>query len=225
MGNLFENVGVLPNPLNKHDLYELFIQMWNGDSLAKEKIVLHNLRLVIMVLKKYYYSGFPFEELASVGTIGLMNAVNTFDISKNYEFATYATVCIKNEVLMYLRKNNWNLKVVGFDAVLKSFEDGSNVTYANVLASDEDIVSNYEEENIYQVVLGIINDLPERERMCVMLYYGLGGYERIEQKDIGSILNIGQPTVSRILKKAIAKIRSELVKYEVLEKKNLVKGA
>ena len=225
MGNLFENVGVLPNPLNKHDLYELFIQMRNGDSLAKEKIVLHNLRLVIIVLKKYYYSGFPFEELVSVGTIGLMNAINTFDINKNFEFATYAAVCIKNEVLMYIRKNNWNLKVVGFDAVLKSFVDGSNVTYANVLASDEDIVSNYEEVNIYQVVLGIINDLPERERMCVMLYYGLGGYERIEQKDIGIILNIGQPTVSRILKKAIAKIRSELVKYEVLEKKNLVKGA
>ena len=199
--------------------------MRNGDSLAKEKIVLHNLRLVIMVLKKYYYSGFPFEELASVGTIGLMNAVNTFDISKNYEFATYATVCIKNEVLMYLRKNNWNLKVVGFDDVLKSFNDGSTITYANVLTSVDDIVNRYEEETTYQVVLEIINNLSERERMCIMLYYGLNGYAKMEQKDIANILNITQPSVSKILKRSIDMIKKELVNYEILEKKKFVKGA
>jgi len=227
MRKLFFNYGNLPNTLNKQEIYELFIRMKKGDSLAKEKIVLHNLRLVIVVLKRYYACGINLEELVSVGNIGLMKAINTFDINKNLEFSTYATVCINNEILMYLRKDKWNLNMVSMDNLINN---GSMVTYESAIVSDEDIVLDYEDKNIYQIILEIINNLPEHECMCIMLFYGLGGYEKVGQKDIASMLNITQPQVSKLIKRIIKKIRSELIKLGVLEedsiiKKNLVKSA
>ena len=220
MGKLLFDYGNLPNVLNKQEIYELFIRMKNGDSLAKEKIVLHNLRLVIVVLKRYYTCGVNLEELISVGNIGLMKAINTFDINKNLEFSTYAVVCINNEMLMYLRKDKWNLNMVSMDNLINN---GSMLTYESAIVSDEDIVLDYEDKNIYQIILEIINNLPERECMCIMLFYGLGGYEKVGQKDIASMLNITQPQVSKLIKRAIDKVRNELIRNGILEEKAVIK--
>ena len=225
MGSLFVKYDNLPGVLSKQELYKLFIQMKNGDLYAKEKIVLHNLKLVSVVLKRYYNCGVNLEELISVGNIGLMKAVNTFDISKNLEFSTYAAVCINNEILMYLRKDKWNLNVVSIHSVSKTFKDGNHVTYEDVLESDKDIVLEYEESVIYQIVLKIINNLSWQEHICIMMYYGLCGYEKTEQKEIAKKISVCQSQVSKILKRAITMIRKELINQSILEEKGFVKRA
>lgn len=231
MKNVLFNYGNLPKALNKQEIYELFIRMKKGDSLAKEKIVLHNLRLVIVVLKRYYGCGVNLEELISVGNIGLMKAINTFNINKNLEFSTYAAVCINNEMLMYLRKDSKDKCIISYDKLINN-PDNDELTYEAVLQSDEDIILDYEDKNVYQMILDIIKTLSKRDYLCVVLSFGLDGYEKVPQKDIANMLNVTQPHISRTVKRAIDKVRNELIKNGILEEnaivkreKSLVKGA
>ena len=217
MENLNLNLMTFPNPLTKNEFVNLFYQMKNGDDLAKEKLVLHNLRLVMVVLKKYIGFNISFDELFSVGNLGLIKALNTYDINRNIEFSTYAIKCINNEFLVYLNREKKNLNNISFDDNLKTFKDGNYITYRNILKSDINIILDYEDKIIYDIICEIINLLPERKRICLLMYYGLNGYEKIPQKDIARQLNTCQSRVSTLLDETIDIIRKELVKREILE--------
>lgn len=199
----------LPEPLSK-DEEEFYLVMANdGDTMAKDKLIEHNLRLVVFLAKKYENTKVDLEDLVSIGTIGLIKAINTYSMDKNIKLATYASRCIDNEILMYLRKNKRVKTEVSFDESLSFDVDGNELHLEDILGTDADIVTkNIEESNDKKVMLEEISRLNKRDKEIMMMRYGLLGYEEKTQKEVAEILGISQSYISRIEKKVIKRLRT-----------------
>ena len=202
----------LPEPLSKEEEEKLVKDFHNGDLNAKDKLIEHNLRLVVFLSKKYENTKIDLEDLVSIGTIGLIKGINTFKGDKNIKLATYASRCIDNEILMYIRKNKKRRADVSLDESLSFDKEGNELTLEDVLGTESDIVTRpLEENNMKKIMLEEINKLKKRDREIMIRRYGLDGKEELTQKEVAKVLGISQSYISRIEKKVIKEI-SEIIK-------------
>jgi len=218
--NLFRKVNTLffvgatdalPEPLSKEEELEYLIKAEKGDENAKNKLIEHNLRLVVFLAKKYENTKVDLEDLVSIGTIGLIKGINTYKIDKNIKLATYASRCIDNEILMYLRKNKKRNADVSLEESLSFDAEGNELHLEDILGTEPDIVTKEIEDNdIKKALLNEINRLPKRDKEIMKLRYGLFGEEEITQKELAEKLNISQSYISRIEKKVIKKIKESI---------------
>lgn len=204
---------MLPEPLSK-EMEDFYVDLKdNGDIEAKDKLIEHNLRLVVFLAKKYENTGVDLEDLVSIGTIGLIKGINTFSRSKNIKLATYASRCIDNEILMYLRKNKKIKAEVSIDASLSLDGEGNELHLEDVLGTDADIVTRgIEEETEKSIMINEVLHLKPRDRDIMILRYGLLGQEELTQKEVAQKLGISQSYISRIEKKVIKRLKT-LVNY------------
>lgn len=200
---------MLPEPLSK-ELEEVCIErMQAGDEEAKDKLIEHNLRLVVFLAKKYENTGVDLEDLVSIGTIGLIKGIQTFQSGKNIKLATYASRCIDNEILMYLRKNKKTKTEVSIDASLSLDGEGNELHLEDVLGTDADIVTReIEEASDKKVMLQEVMKLKPRDRDIIVLRYGLLGNDELTQKEVAEKLGISQSYISRIEKKVIKRLQT-----------------
>ena len=208
---------VLPPPLEQDEETEAIRMLGEPDSeRAKNLLIEHNLRLVVYIAKKFDNTGVGVEDLISIGTIGLIKAINTFNPEKNIKLATYASRCIENEILMYLRRNNKTKLEVSIDEPLNVDWDGNELLLSDILGTEEDtIYRNLENEVEQKLLIKAIGRLSGRERKIVQMRFGLGmpdGEEKT-QKEVADILGISQSYISRLEKKIMQRLKREIVKY------------
>ena len=203
----------LPAPLSREEEQKAFAMLETDREKAKETLIVHNLRLVVYIAKKFESTGIGLEDLISIGTIGLIKAVGTFCPQKNIKLATYASRCIENEILMYLRKFQ-NLKnEVSIDEPLNTDWDGNELLLSDILGTDSDSINRPIEQNIEKnILLETVSRLYDREKLIMQLRFGLGGYKEHTQKEVADIIGISQSYISRLEKKIIKKLRQELEK-------------
>lgn len=201
-----------PKPLTVREEIDAFTAYKEGDMKARDTLIRHNLRLVAHIVKKYYSSASDHEDLLSIGTIGLIKAVGSFDNTKGARFATYAARCIENEVLMHFRAGKKDKNVISFQEPIDNDKDGNSLTLIDVMADrflmDEGYEKKEETERLYQVV----QLLDGRERQVIVMRYGLHGAEALTQQQVADTLGISRSYVSRIEKKAIELMRGALVR-------------
>ena len=200
---------VLPPPLSKAEEEYYLTMATDGDLFARDKLIEHNLRLVVFLAKKYENTRVDLEDLVSIGTIGLIKGIKTFSKDKNIKLATYASRCIDNEILMYLRKNKRVKTEISFDESLSFDQDGNELKLEDILGTDADIVTkNIEKETEKRLVMEEIDKLDGRDREIIVLRYGLEGHKEMTQKDVADLLGISQSYISRIEKKVIKKLKN-----------------
>ena len=209
---------VLPPPLEPEEEQELLNALGKeGDGRARSQLIERNLRLVVYIAKKFDNTGVGVEDLISIGTIGLIKAINTFRPDKKIKLATYASRCIENEILMYLRRNSKTRMEVSIDEPLNVDWDGNELLLSDILGTEEDaIYQDMETEAEYRVLRKAIEHLSERERTIVQLRFGINtrdGEERT-QKEVADLLGISQSYISRLEKRIINRLRREIVRYE-----------
>ncbi len=198
----------LPPPLSKEEEMDLIIKKENGDTSAKEKLIEHNLRLVVFLAKKYENTNVDLEDLVSIGSIGLIKGIDTYKHDKNIKLATYASRCIDNEILMYLRKNKRKKSEISFEDSLSFDSEGNELHLEDVLGTDFDIVTKPLDEKVNRAILKEeLAKLNERDRKIMMLRYGLGNNKEMTQKEVAEYLGISQSYISRIEKKVINKLK------------------
>lgn len=203
----------LPPPLSKEEEQELMDRLGDGDEAVREKLIVHNLRLVVYIAKKFESSGVGLEDLVSIGTIGLIKAVNTFRTDKNIKLATYASRCIENEILMFLRKTSQLRNEVSIDEPLNVDWDGNELLLSDILGSDADVVNkDIEFEDEKNLLIKTINSMNERERTIMSMRFGLDGGKEHTQKEVADILGISQSYISRLEKRIIERLRREIEK-------------
>lgn len=204
----FEGTGAFPKPLGAKEERECFELLSQGDKSAKEKLISHNLRLVAHIIKKYYASGADTEDLISIGTIGLIKAVSTFDYTKGTRFATYGSRCVENEILMHFRSLRKTSGEVFFGETLDTDKDGNSLSLADVIADSTDVPNEVDlkinSEKLYKYIDRLLDD---REKEIISLRYGLFGNMPLTQREVSSKLKISRSYVSRIEKRAIEKLR------------------
>ena len=199
----------LPPPLGKEEELKCLIACKKGDIAAKNKLIEHNLRLVVFLAKKYESTGYEMEDLISIGSIGLIKGIETYKIDKNIKLATYASRCISNEILMYIRKNKKRKKEVSLEDSLNYDNEGNELHLEDVLGTENDFVSDSFEREVERKCVGeVINKLKPREKQIMVLRYGLNNKESYTQKEVADILGISQSYISRIEKKVIKNIRN-----------------
>ena len=199
---------ILPPPLEKEIEEELVIRSNNGDIDARNKLIEHNLRLVVFLAKKYDNTMYDLEDLVSIGTIGLIKGVKTYKLDKNIKLATYASRCIDNEILMFLRKNKRRKVEVSFEDSINLDSDGNELHLEDVLGTEDNIVEKSYEDEVDKILLfNEIRKLNKRDRDILILRYGLNNSEEYTQKEVADMLNISQSYISRIEKKAIKKLK------------------
>lgn len=200
---------ILPEPLSKEE-EEKYVDMFqNGDLKARDKLIEHNLRLVVYLSKKYENTKVELEDLVSIGTIGLIKGINTYKNDKNIKLATYASRCIDNEILMYLRKNKKRKADVSLDESLSFDSEGNELHLEDILGTEKDIVTkDLEENDMRKIMLKEICKLNERDKQIMVLRYGLNDTKEYTQKEVAELLGISQSYISRIEKKVISKISS-----------------
>lgn len=201
----------LPPPLTKDEENSCLEKLEEGDKEAREKLIVHNLRLVVYIARKFENTGIPIEDLISIGTLGLIKAVNTFRMSKNIKLATYASRCIENEILMYLRKTNSMKAEVSYFEPLNVDWDGNELLLSDILGSEpdevyRDIESEDERSRLYKAVAS----LNKRERQIMTMRFGIGGGREFTQKEVADALGISQSYISRLEKRIIEKIKREI---------------
>jgi len=198
----------LPEPLSKEDEIEYVSRSNNGDEFAKNKLIEHNLRLVVFLAKKYENTGVDLEDLVSIGTIGLIKGINTYRLDKNIKLATYASRCIDNEILMFLRKNKKRRTEVSFEDSLSYDAEGNELHLEDILGTDENIVTRgLEEETERNLLYKEISKLNNRDKEIMILRYGLFNTKEMTQKEVACKLGISQSYISRIEKKVINKLK------------------
>ncbi len=204
---------ILPPPLSPAEEAKILNKLGTEeDGSAKAVLIEHNLRLVVYIAKKFENTGVGVEDLISIGTIGLIKAINTYNKEKNIKLATYASRCIENEILMYLRRNNKTKMEVSIDEPLNVDWDGNELLLSDILGTDEDVVyKNIEDEAEIKMLNKAINKLSKREKMIVELRYGLNREDGLEmtQKEVADLLGISQSYISRLEKKIIKRLRKE----------------
>lgn len=198
---------ILPEPLSKEEEIKYVELALNGDEFARNKLIEHNLRLVVFLAKKYENTNIDLEDLVSIGTIGLIKGVNTYKLDKNIKLATYASRCIDNEILMYLRKTKRRRSEVSFEDSLSFDAEGNELHLEDVLGTESDIVTKgLEDETNKELLKSEIDKLNDRDREIIELRYGLNGKEELTQKEVADLLGISQSYISRIEKKVIKKL-------------------
>ncbi|MGN1479702.1 MAG: RNA polymerase sporulation sigma factor SigE [Acutalibacteraceae bacterium] len=201
----------LPPPLSKQDEEIIFKKITDGDDSVREELIVHNLRLVVYIAKKFENTGVGIEDLISIGTIGLIKAVRTFCPSRNIKLATYASRCIENEILMYLRKTSVLKNEVSIDEPLNVDWDGNELLLSDVLGSDPDTVNRgIELEDEKNLIIRTIDSLDERERTIMHMRFGISGGKEYTQKEVADMLGISQSYISRLEKRIIARLKKTI---------------
>ena len=202
---------ILPPPLSKEEEYELALRSSEGDKFARDKLIEHNLRLVVFLAKKYENTGYDIEDLVSIGSIGLIKGINTYKADKNIKLATYVSRCISNEILMFLRKNKKKKVEVSLEETLNYDAEGNTLALEDVLGTDEDIVlENVSKKQEAKYLVNELNMLNDRERLIMTLRYGLNNTKEYTQKEVATMLGISQSYISRIEKKVIRRIKETI---------------
>ena len=202
---------ILPAPLSREEEQAGFRRLEQKDEWAKQQLITHNLRLVVYIAKKFDSTGINVEDLISIGTIGLIKAVNTFVPAKNIKLATYASRCIENEILMFLRKNQNRRHELSIDEPLNTDWDGNELLLSDVLGTDSDTVSRDLENDAERgMVLQAVSRLEDRERRIMELRFGLSGHKEHTQKEVADIIGISQSYISRLEKRILRQLRTEL---------------
>lgn len=203
----------LPPPLEKAEEDECVARLESGDDAARRELIEHNLRLVVYISKRFENTGINIEDLISIGTIGLIKAVNTFNSGKKIKLATYASRCIENEILMYLRKISSQRTEVSFDEPLNTDWDGNELLLSDVLGTDGDTVMRPIEADVdRQLLEAAIDKLSEREQEIILLRFGLCGRREQTQKEVADRLGISQSYISRLEKRIINRLKKEILK-------------
>lgn len=198
----------LPPPLSKKDEEQVFIRLTQNDPEARDMLIVHNLRLVVYIAKKFESTGVGIDDLVSIGTVGLIKAVNTFCPTKNIKLATYASRCIENEILMFLRKSSQYRNDLSIDEPLNTDGDGNELLLSDVLGTEEDIVNKgIETEAEREILREAVSGLCDREREIMELRFGLRGGREKTQKEVAEEIGISQSYISRLEKKIIKKLR------------------
>lgn len=203
----------LPPPLTAEEENELFARMETDPDTVREQLIVRNLRLVVYIARKFDAAGAGTDDLISIGTIGLIKAVNTFRPDRNIKLATYASRCIENEILMYLRKSTSMRSEVSIDEPLNVDWDGNELLLSDILGSEPDAVTQgLEQEDERAAVFRLVDALPPREKQILCMRFGMMGYEEHTQKEVADQLGISQSYISRLEKRIIARLRRELEK-------------
>ena len=198
----------LPEPLSKEEEIDYVLKSETGSEDARKKLIEHNLRLVVFLAKKYENTGVDLEDLVSIGTIGLIKGVNTYKLDKNIKLATYASRCIDNEILMFLRKNKKRKTEISFEDSLSYDAEGNELHLEDILGTEEDIVTkNIEKEDDKKLLYKELENLNDRDKEIMVLRYGLYNKPEMTQKDVANLLGISQSYISRIEKKVIKKLK------------------
>ena len=203
----------LPPPLPREEEADLLERMVAGDESVRSVLIERNLRLVVYIAKRFDNTGINIEDLISIGTIGLIKAVNTFRTDKNIKLATYASRCIENEILMYLRKNSRERTEVSFDEPLNTDWDGKELLLSDVLGTDDDVVMRpIEEAADRQILHNAVDKLSPREKDIISLRFGLDGRQELTQKEVADRMGISQSYISRLEKRIILRLRREITR-------------
>ncbi|MBE5793380.1 MAG: RNA polymerase sporulation sigma factor SigE [Clostridiales bacterium] len=201
----------LPPPLSPEEERELTARLKLDDENARALLIEHNLRLVVFIARRFENTSIPLEDLISIGTIGLIKAVGTFDCTKKIKMATYASRCIENEILMFLRKTSKLKLEVSLDEPLKTDWDGNELLLSDVLGTRPDTVScNLDKEIERDILRDALSHLGEREKRIIMLRFGLGGHKERTQKEVADLLGISQSYISRLEKRILGRLQTEL---------------
>ncbi|MCM3759367.1 RNA polymerase sporulation sigma factor SigE [Alkalihalobacillus oceani] len=203
----------LPPPLSKEEEAILLKKLPSGDKAVRSMLIERNLRLVVYIARKFENTGINIEDLISIGTIGLIKAVNTFNPEKKIKLATYASRCIENEILMYLRRNNKTRSEVSFDEPLNIDWDGNELLLSDVLGTEDDIITKGIEEKVdRKLLVKALHTLNDREKQIMEMRFGLAGEEEKTQKDVADLLGISQSYISRLEKRIIKRLQKEFNK-------------
>ena len=203
----------LPPPLSKEEEKVVFAGLEAGNPDCRDVLIVHNLRLVVYIARRFENTGIHIEDLISIGTIGLVKAIHTFKPDKNIKLATYASRCIENEILMYLRKCSAQKTEVSIDEPLNTDWDGNELLLSDILGTDADAVSRPLEDDAERtMLLHAIETLCERDRRIILLRFGIGGTHEATQKEVADLLGISQSYISRLEKRIIAHLRQEMLR-------------
>ncbi len=206
---------VLPPPLTAEEEREMLTRLSNGETAARDTLITHNLRLVVYIARKFENSGVGIEDLISIGTVGLIKAVETFCPERNIKLATYSSRCIENEILMYLRKNAQKRNEISIDEPLNVDWDGNELLLSDVLGSDPDVVHrDLEQEAERQQLLRCVARLSPREQQIMRLRFGICGEQEHTQKEVADRMGISQSYISRLEKRIIRRLREEMLRAE-----------
>ena len=204
---------VLPPPLKGQEEQDALLALEQGDETAKQKLIEHNLRLVVFIARRFENTGVNLEDLISIGTIGLIKAVNTYRRDKNIKLATYSSRCIENEILMHIRKITNQKTEVSLDEPINMDYDGNELLLADILGTDEDMILRPLEDEVDLCILRqAVGELPDREREIVYMRFGLGGYQELTQKEVAVVMGISQSYISRLEKRIMLRLRKELIR-------------
>ncbi len=204
---------VLPPPLDKDEENAAIAALMQGDHEARQALIEHNLRLVVYIARRFENTGVNIEDLISIGTIGLIKSIGTFNPDKKIKLATYASRCIENEILMFLRKKSSHRAEISIDEPLNTDWDGNELLLSDVLGTDgEEVIKPIEEDVERQLLMEAVDRLDERERSIILMRFGLEGYEELTQKEVADLLGISQSYISRLEKRIILRLRRELIR-------------
>ena len=204
---------VLPPPLKGKEEMDTLEALENGDETAKQRLIEHNLRLVVYISRRFENTGINLEDLISIGTIGLIKAISTYRRDRNIKLATYASRCIENEILMYIRKIACQKAEVSLDEPINMDYDGNELLLGDILGTDEDMILRPLEDDVdLQVLRQALTQLSEREMQIINMRYGLNGHPEMTQKDVAQLLGISQSYISRLEKRIMSRLRNEMLK-------------
>lgn len=204
---------VLPPPLKGEEEQSALVALEQGDADAKQRLIEHNLRLVVYIARRFENTGVNLEDLISIGTIGLIKAINTYRRDKNIKLATYASRCIENEILMHIRKISNQKAEVSLEEPINMDGEGNELLLSDILGTDEDVVFRPLEEDVdLSLLRQALKGLPQREKEIVMMRYGLEGRKELTQKEVAQKMGISQSYISRLEKRIMTRLRKELIR-------------
>lgn len=215
MGGVFYIGGndVLPPPLKGCEEQNALERLESGDETAKQLLIERNLRLVVFIGRRFENTGINLEDLISIGTIGLIKAIGTYRRDKNIKLATYASRCIENEILMYIRKISNQKNEISLDEPINMDYDGNELLLSDILGTDEDMIMRPLEDDVdLHLLRQAVKELPDREREIVLMRYGLEGYQELTQKEVAQKLGISQSYISRLEKRIMLRLRNEILR-------------
>ena len=204
---------VLPPPLKGEEEQLSLLALEQGDEKAKQQLIEHNLRLVVFIARRFENTGVNLEDLISIGTIGLIKAINTYRLDRNIKLATYASRCIENEILMHIRKIASQKTEISLDEPINMDYDGNELLLSDILGTDEDMIMRPMEDDVDLCVLRqAVKELSDREREIVVMRFGLYGHKELTQKEVAQYMGISQSYISRLEKRIMLKLRKELIR-------------
>ena len=204
---------VLPPPLKGQEELDALELLEQGNEMAKQQLIEHNLRLVVYISRRFENTGVNLEDLISIGTIGLIKAISTYRRDKNIKLATYASRCIENEILMHIRKIATQKVEVSLDEPINMDYDGNELLLSDILGTDENVVTGHLEDDVdLHLLRQALQQLPERERQIIYMRYGLNGVQELTQKEVAQKLGISQSYISRLEKRIMSRLKKEMLK-------------